>query len=199
MKPIAVIYGTEEYLMEQARRRFVADCQQRSGGDAAVRQFKKDAPAAAVVEAFEGTSLFGGGSVVVWTECPFLPIKRGGRSRSKLTKEETWFLEKLRTLSDENGVLFYTKGNVDTGCAFFKELRPMADVVAGEAVTEKNVMPYVCDFLEGRGKKLTLRAEQYLRGLFQTWGEISLMYVFAATAGTSCPFWKGCFRGKTCS
>ena len=65
MKPIAVIYGTEEYLMEQARRRFVADCQQRSGGDAAVRQFKKDAPAAAVVEAFEGTSLFGGGSVVV--------------------------------------------------------------------------------------------------------------------------------------
>ena len=64
--------------MEQARRRFVADCQQRAGGDAAVRQFKKDAPAAAVVEAFEGTSLFGGGSVVVWTECPFLPIKRGG-------------------------------------------------------------------------------------------------------------------------
>ena len=43
MKPIAVIYGTEEYLMEQARRRFVADCQQRAGGDAAVRQFKKDA------------------------------------------------------------------------------------------------------------------------------------------------------------
>lgn len=179
MKPIAVIYGTEEYLMEQARRRFVADCQQRSGGDAAVRQFKKDAPAAAVVEAFEGTSLFGGGSVVVWTECPFLPIKRGGRSRSKLTKEEMWFLEKLRTLSDENGVLFYTKGNIDTGCAFFKELRPMADVVAGEAVTEKNVMPYVCDFLEGRGKKLTLRAEQYLRGLFQTWDEISLLYVFS--------------------
>lgn len=179
MKPIAVIYGTEDYLMEQARRRFLAGCRQRAGGDVAVQTFKKDASAAAVAEALEGTSLFGGGSAVVWTECPFLPVKRGGRSRSKLSKEETWFLNKLQAVSDEAGILFYTKGKLDTACAFFKALRPMADIVEGSAVTEKNVMPYVHDFLQARGKKLTLRAEQYLRGLFQTWSEISLMYVFS--------------------
>lgn len=179
MKPITVIYGTEDYLMEQARRRFFDDCRKRAGGDAAVQVFKKDAAAAAVAEALEGTSLFGGGTIAVWIECPFLPIKRGGRSRSKLSKEEAWFLDKLQAISDETGMLFYTKGKIDTGCIFFKELRRIANVVEGSAVTEKNVMPYVHDFLASRGKKLTAHAAQYLQGLFQTWNEISLLYVFS--------------------
>lgn len=55
----------------------------------------------------------------------------------------------------------------------------MADVVAAEAVTEKTVMPYVTDYLKGKGKLLTSRAVAYLRALFQTWGDISLLYVFS--------------------
>lgn len=55
----------------------------------------------------------------------------------------------------------------------------MADVVAAEAVTEKTVMPYVTDYLKGKGKRLTSRAVAYLRALFQTWGDISLLYVFS--------------------
>lgn len=178
MKPVAIIYGTEPYLMEQGKAAFLASCRERSQ-EAAVQAFHKDTAAAAVVEAFEGTSLFGGGGISIWYDCPFLPVKRGGRSRSKLSKEETWFLEKLAHMSDENGLLFYTKGKLDAGCAFFKALRPMADVIEGEAVTEKNIMPYVETFLQKKGKTLTRSAQQYLRGLFQTWNEIPLMYVFS--------------------
>ena len=66
----------------------------------------------------------------------------------------------------------------------------MADVVAAEAVTEKTVMPYVTDYLKGKGKLLTSRAVAYLRALFQTWGDISLLYVFSELeklAITKCP------------
>ena len=178
MKQIAVIYGTENYTMETARRRFIEECRRRAGGDVSVQTFKKDAAPSSVVEAFESASLFGGGAVTIWYDCPFLPIKRG-RSRSKLSKEETWFLERLAGLADENGVLFYIQGSMDKGCAFFKKLLPMADVVEGEAVTEKNVMPHVEAYLRERGKRLTIAAERYLQALFQTWNEISLLYVFS--------------------
>lgn len=179
MKSIAVIYGTEEYLMERQRRQFLEACRNRAGGEGDVQVFTKDAVTASVVESFEGESLFGGGGITVWQDCPFLPLKRGGRSRSKLTKDETWFLQKLSGLDPQKGVLFYTKGNLDTGCAFFKQLKPLAQVFAGEAVTEKNVMPYIVDFFAEKGKQLTQPAVQYLRSLFQTWSEISLTYVFS--------------------
>ncbi len=179
MKSIAIIYGTEEYLMERAKQRFMDECIARAGGEVTVQTFKKDALPAVVAESFEGTSLFGGGIIAVWRECPLLPVKRGGRSRGKLSKEETWFLEKLRRLADENSVLFYTKGKLDTACAFFRQLAQLADVIEGEAVTEKNVMPYVEDFLRQKEKRLTVRAVHYLQSLFQTWNEISLMYVFS--------------------
>ena len=164
--------------MEQGKKAFFTSCRERSGSTD-VQVFHKDTAAATVVEAFEGTSLFGGGGIHVWYDCPFLPVRRGGRSRSKLSKEETWFLEKLAHMSEENGLLFYTKGTLDTGCAFFKALQKMADVIQGEPVTEKNIMPYVENFLQKKGKKLTMKAQQYLRGLFQTWHEIPLMYVFS--------------------
>ena len=105
MKAVAIIYGTEPYLMEQGKAAFLASCRNRSG-DVDVQAFHKDTAAATVVEAFEGTSLFGGGGISIWYDCPFLPVKRGGRSRSKLSKEETWFLEKLAHMSEENGLLF---------------------------------------------------------------------------------------------
>ena len=35
------------------------------------------------------------------------------------------------------------------------------------------------DYLKGKGKHLTSRAVAYLRALFQTWGDISLLYVFS--------------------
>lgn len=178
-KHIMIIYGTETYLMEDGRRRFMAAAQQRAGGGAEVQSFQKDAPAATVVESFQGSSLFSSGTITVWLDCPFLPLKRGGRSRSKVTKEETWFLGELEKLADENSMLFFTKGKMDTGAAFFKALKPMADVVAAEAVTEKNVLPYVTDYLKGKGKRLSGRAAAYLQALFQTWGEISLLYVFS--------------------
>lgn len=178
-KHIMIIYGTEPYVMEDGRRRFLAAANKRAGGDAEVQSFQKDAVAATVVESFQGASLFSSGTVTIWYDCPFLPLKRGGRSRSKLTKEEQWFLDEARRLSDENSLLFYTKGKMDTGSAFFKALKPMADVVAAEAVTEKTVMPYVTDYLKGKGKRLTSRAVAYLRALFQTWGDISLLYVFS--------------------
>ncbi|OKY53920.1 DNA polymerase III subunit delta [Megasphaera cerevisiae] len=179
MKAIKIIYGKENFLMEQARHQFIAACQQRAGGKAAVQTFDKESPAASVVEAFEGTSLFSSGSIIIWYECPFLPIKKGGRSRSKVSVEEAWFLEKLANISEETGLLFYTQGMMDTGCAFYKQLQPIADVMQAAPVTEKNVMPYVEDFLTQKGKKLTGQAFQYLRALFQTWSDISLLYVFS--------------------
>lgn len=177
MKAIAIIYGTEPYLMEQGKAAFLASCRERGAAD--IQSFDKDAPAAAVTEAFQGTSLFGGGGISIWYDSPFLPVKRGGRSRSKLSKEETWFLEKMAQMSDENGLLFYTKGKLDTGCAFFKAVKKMADVVEGEPVTEKNIMPYIEQFLQKKRKQLTFNAQQYLWGLFQTWNEIPLLYVFS--------------------
>lgn len=117
-KHIMIIYGTEPYVMEDGRRRFLAAANKRAGGEAEVQSFQKDAVAATVVESFQGASLFSSGTVTIWYDCPFLPLKRGGRSRSKLTKEEQWFLDEARRLSDENSLLFYTKGKMDTGSAF---------------------------------------------------------------------------------
>ena len=68
MKPVAIIYGTEPYLMEQGKAAFLASCRERSQ-EADVQVFHKDTAAAAVVEAFEGTSLFGGGGISIWYDC----------------------------------------------------------------------------------------------------------------------------------
>ena len=151
--------------MEQGKAAFLASCRERGAAD--IQSFDKDASASAVTEAFQGTSLFGGGGISIWYDCPFLPIKRGGRSRSKLSKEETWFLEKMAQMSEENGLLFYTKGKLDTGCAFFKAVKEIADVVEGEPVTEKNIMPYIEQFLQKKRKNLTFTAQHALRVLFQ--------------------------------
>ena len=165
--------------MEEGRAKFFRHFKARCGADVPVQTFPKDAVTATVVESLEGTSLFGSGSITVWQDCPFLPLKKGGRSRSKLSKDETWFLDKISQLPEDTGLLFFTKGNLDTGCAFFKKIKPLATIVCGEAVTEKNIMPYVEDYLQRKGKSLTGSAVQYLRGLFQTWSEISLLYVFS--------------------
>lgn len=179
MENIMIIYGPETYLRETAKERFLREADKRAGGQSEVQTFQKDAVAATVVESFQGSSLFSGGTATIWQDCPFLPIKRGGRSRSKLTKEETWFLGEVEHLDPSNSLLFYSKGKLDTGCAFFKALKPLAQVVAAEAVTERTVMPYVEDYLQKKDKRLTSRASMYLRGLFQTWDEISLLYVFS--------------------
>ncbi|WP_296829511.1 DNA polymerase III subunit delta [uncultured Megasphaera sp.] len=178
-KNIMIIYGSESYLMEEGRRRFFDAARKRAGGDAEVQSFQKDAAAATVVESFQGTSLFSSGTVTVWYDCPFLPLKRGGRSRSKLNKEEQWFLDEAGRLDGGNSLLFYSKGNMDTGSAFFKALKPMAEVVAADAVTEKTIMPYVTAYLKDRGKSLSREGIAFLQSLFQTWGSISLLYVFS--------------------
>ena len=178
-KHIMIIYGTEPYVMEESRKRFLAAAHERArrSRDSV---FQKDAVSGDGRRiSSRGRVSFSSGTVTIWYDCPFLPLNRGGRSRSKLTKDEQWFLDEARRLSDENSLLFYSKGKMDTGSAFFKALKPMADVVAAEAVTEKTVMPYVTDYLKGKGKRLTSRAVAYLRALFQTWGDISLLYVFS--------------------
>ena len=177
MKPIRIVYGTEDYLMEQARKRFLYEWNDGSGTD--IQIFTKDSPLEKVIESMEGSSLFGVGGISLWQECPFLPIKKGGRSRSKLSKEETWFLDKLAQLAEGTAFLFITKGNIDTGCIFYKKLKPMADVVACNDITDKDVMPYVVDYLKGKGKRLTIPAERFLHELFQTWESIPLLYVFS--------------------
>ncbi len=179
MKPIAILFGTDDFLLEQGKHRFFADCRRRSGSDCDIQTFSKEAAPASVVEALEATSLFTSGGITVWQDCPFLPIKRGGRSRSKLSKEEQWFLDALGKLSDDKGLLFYTKGTLDKNCAFFKALRNIADSIEAAPVTDKTIMPYVASFLDRRGKSLSRQAEQYLAGLFQTWNEIPLLYVFS--------------------
>ena len=53
-KHIMIIYGTEPYVMEDGRRRFLAAANKRAGGEAEVQSFQKDAVAATVVESFQG-------------------------------------------------------------------------------------------------------------------------------------------------
>lgn len=179
MSFIKIIYGTEDYLMEAEQKSFLAACEKDFGSSLDVQTFTKDAVPANVVQAFEGTSLFGGSSVCIWHDSPYLPVKRGGRSRSKLSKDEEWFLQKVTHLGDQQAVLFITKGTLDTGCIFFKSLKPHAEVAKCEPVTDRNAMPHVSGYLKKKGKKLTVSAEHYLHGLFQTWESISLMYVFS--------------------
>ena len=179
MNSIKIIYGTEEYLMEEARRKFILSCRKMFGSDIDVQTFSKETPPARVVESFEGTSLFGSGGICIWNESPYLPVKHGGRSRSKLSKDEEWFLDKISRLPDQQAVLFYTKGIVDTGGIFYRKLKPLADIVQCEPVTDRNAMMYVTEYLKEKQKTLTGKAEQYLHALFQTWESISLMYVFS--------------------
>lgn len=179
MQAVTIIYGTEEYIMAEGRRKFVAYWQEQCGGELPIETFAKDAAPAKVVEALEGSSLFGSGSLVIWQDCPFLPLRRGGRSRTKLGKDEQWLLEKIEALPPESALLFITKGNLDTGSAFFKRLRPLADVINGEAVTDKTIMAYVTDYVRQKGKSLTRQAVVYLQDVFQTWSTISLLYVFS--------------------
>lgn len=179
MAAVTILYGTEDYIMTTERQKFLSYWQTRCGDDVPVQVFPKDAAPATVVESLEGTSLFGSGSVTIWQDCPFLPLKRGGRSRTKLRKDELWFLEKVKAMPDDAGLLFVTKGNLDTGNGFFKKLKPLATVINAEGVTEKTIMPYVEDYVRQKGKDLTGRAAQYLRNLFQTWDSLSLLYVFS--------------------
>ena len=44
-KHIMIIYGTEPYVMEDGRRRFLAAANKRAGGEAEVQSFQKDAVA----------------------------------------------------------------------------------------------------------------------------------------------------------
>lgn len=170
-KNIMIIYGSEAYLMEEGRRQFFEAARKRSGGDAEVQTFQKDAAAASVVESFQGTSLFSSGTITVWYDCPFLPLKRGGRSRSKVSKEEQWFLDEAGRLDDGNSLLFYSKGNVDTGSAFFKALKPMAQVVAAEAVSEKKCHA-LCDSLsEETGQEPQPRRRRFFAGLVPDLGQ----------------------------
>ena len=179
MKAVRIIYGTEDYLMEESRHQFIQNWQSAHGADVDIHHFTKDSPVEKVIESIEGSSLFGGGGISLWTDCPFLPLKRGGRSRTKLAKEEEWFLQKLSLMDEANGMLFFTKGNIDTACVFYKKIKDLADTVKCTAITEKDIMPYVVDFLKKKGKRLTLPAERYLHDLFQTWDSIPLLYVFS--------------------
>lgn len=161
--------------METARKRFL----NQYGEDGTAQLFQKDGIPEKVVEALEASSLFGSGGAVMWYDCPFLPLRRGGRSRGKLSKEEEWFIERLAAIPEGNGICFYTKGKIDTACAFYKHIVQMADVTHGEAITEQTVMPYVGRFMEQRGLVLTGQGKAYLQALFQTWSEIPLLYVFS--------------------
>lgn len=60
-KHIMIIYGTEPYVMEESRKRFLAAAHERAGGEAEIQSFQKDAVAATVVESFQGSSLFSSG------------------------------------------------------------------------------------------------------------------------------------------
>lgn len=179
MKAVKLIYGTEDYLMERDRRAFFEHWQEHAGSDGDIQRFTKDTDVSVVVEALESNSLFSAASLYIWNECPFLPVKRGGRSRSKLAKEEEWFLEKLALLSEGQAFLFFSKGNIDTACAFYKKLKPLADTAKYDGISDKEVMPYVEDYLSGQGRHLSPQGRRYLQGLFQTWEAIPLLYVFS--------------------
>lgn len=170
--------------MSRERQAFLDMFRKDTGEEPSLINCSKDTPAASVVEAFQASSLFGGATLVIWHDCPFLPIKRGGRSRSKLTKEETWFLSQLQTMPEENGILFIIKfpketSKLDTGCVFFKDVSRLADIAECRPVTDKTIMSYVNSYLKERHLRLSPAADSYLRGLFQTWETISLMYVFS--------------------
>ena len=184
MKQVKIIYGSETYLMHREEQSFLEAFRKRAGEEPELSVFSKDAAPAQVVEAFQSSSLFGGTNVCIWHDCPYLPIKRGGRSRSKLTKEETWFLEQLAAIPEGNGLLFVIKfpketSRLDTGCVFFKEVKKLAEVAECQPVTDKTVMTYVSSYMNGRGLHLSPSADRYLRGLFQTWDAIPLQYVFS--------------------
>jgi len=179
MKQIKVVSGTEDYLMSRDYHNFFDYWKRQFAEDVEIVRFTKETPVPVVVEALEDTSLFGSANLYVWTDCPFLPLKKGGRSRSKLSKEETWFLEKLAQMPERQALLFFTKGNLDTGCVFYKKLAGLADTVKRAEVSDKDIMPYVTEYLRQKGQTLSPAAERFLHGLFQTWESIPLLYVFS--------------------
>lgn len=170
--------------MHREEQSFMEAFRKQAGEDPALSVFGKDAVPSQVVEAFQSSSLFGGTNVCIWHDCPYLPIKRGGRSRGRLTKDESWFLEQLAAIPEGNGLLFIIKfpkekSKLDTGCAFFKEVKKLADVAECQPVTDKTVMTYVNSYMKERGLRFSPSADRYLRGLFQTWDAIPLQYVFS--------------------
>lgn len=183
-KHIKFIYGSEDYLIEKERRRFISALMPSDGSEPNLHFFTHETAAATVVETLQSYSFFESASISIWLDCPFLPVKRGGRSRSKLTKEEEWFLEALSHVPDENGLLCITKlrrdrGKIDTNAAFFKAFKNIADVVECNPVTDKNVMDYIFSYTKRQGFTIAPPAVRYLEGLFQTWETIPLLYVFS--------------------
>ena len=179
MKYVKIIYGTEAYLMETAKAEYLAACTADCGGEPEQSVFQKDDLPENVAEALEGTSLFEAATVTVWNDPVCLPIKRGGRSKSKIDKKEEWFLKKVQSLKRGAYLLCIIHGAADVNNAFFKALRPFADISVCEAVTEKNVMPYVEVFLQRRGLSLDVAARGQLQEMFHAWGDISLLYIFS--------------------
>lgn len=179
MKYVKIIYGTEPYLMEKAKAAYLAECASDCGSAPEVVSFQKDEPPPTVAESLEDSSLFGAATVTVWQDPPYLPVRRGGRSRSKVDKKEAWFLEKTASLGRGSYAVFIVHGSLDVNAAFFKALKPYADISACEAVTEKNVMPHVKAYLQQLGFTLAPEAERQMQEMFHTWNEISLLYVFS--------------------
>ncbi|MBS5581495.1 MAG: DNA polymerase III subunit delta [Megasphaera sp.] len=183
-KHITFIYGSEEYLIEKERRRFISALTPNDGSEPVLHFFNHETAPATVLETLQSYSFFESASISIWYDCPFLPIKRGGRSRSKLTKDEEWFLKSLSHVPDENGLLCITKlrrdrGKIDTNAAFFKAFKKMADIVECNPVTDKNVIDYIISYTKTYGLTVSPQAVRYLEGLFQTWDTIPLFYVFS--------------------
>ena len=178
MNYIRLINGTESYLMERERRRFLDACNRDFGAAADVRLFSRTASVGDVIAALAEDSLFGGAAVVIWTDCPFLPLQRGGRTRTKATAEEREFADFLGKLPSRKALLFYTAGKVNEKAPFFRLISALTASSYYESVTDKTVMPYVDAYLKKRGKVLTGNSRAYLQEIFQTWEEIPLLYVF---------------------
>ena len=111
--------------METAKAEYLAACTADCGGEPEQSVFQKDDLPENVAEALEGTSLFEAATVTVWNDPVCLPIKRGGRSKSKIDKKEEWFLKKVQSLKRGAYLLCIIHGAADVNNAFFKALRPL--------------------------------------------------------------------------
>ena len=177
MKGICFVLGQEEYLLEQGKKSFLQACSTRLKAEIRVHTYGAAATMQEVVEMLESTDLFGGKDIVIWRQPSVIRGKHKGASRKKLTSQEEWFIDKVTSLAETSGLLFYIEGTVDEKDPLFKALLPFASVVRCNPLEVSDILTFIQQYLQQQGHRLLPAGRTYLQALFSTWETLPLRYI----------------------
>ncbi len=185
MEQVKIISGTEPALMEKAKKEYIRRVLEQAGGDCAQEEWS-NCGEKECIHMLESLSLFHSCNLYIVTNPLFFPVRKnsaGGEEKAavkpkKLSAEQERLAEMLLHMKPDMYILFYIEGTLQVGTPFYKQLKGKISAENFAAVTSKNVMPYVQEYVEQHGKQLDMESQHYLAEVFYSWESISLPFIY---------------------